>query len=91
MAIDGPAVVVGGASGIGAAVAELFRDEGTDVVVWDVSEPCDILCDVADSGQIATATVATIDRLASRFGYCSACAADAASLLVRKRFQDLVT
>ena len=33
---------------------------------------------------------ATIDRLATRFGYCPSCAADAASLLVRKRFHDLV-
>jgi len=30
-----------------------------------------------------------IDRLVSRFGYCPNCAADAASLLLRKRFQDL--
>jgi serine protein kinase len=33
---------------------------------------------------------ATIDRMAARFDYCASCAADAASLLVRKRFQDLV-
>jgi serine protein kinase len=32
---------------------------------------------------------AAIDRLITRFGYCTSCAADAASLLVRKRFQDL--
>jgi serine protein kinase len=32
---------------------------------------------------------ATVDRLAARFGYCPSCAADVASLLVRKRFQDL--
>jgi serine protein kinase len=33
---------------------------------------------------------ATIDRLVARFGYCPNCAADTASLLVRRRFQDLV-
>ena len=33
---------------------------------------------------------ATIERLVARFGYCRECAADAASLLVRKRFHDLV-
>jgi serine protein kinase len=33
---------------------------------------------------------ATIDRLVSRFAYCRECAADAASLLVRRRFHDLV-
>ncbi|MDP9149786.1 MAG: serine protein kinase PrkA [Myxococcota bacterium] len=32
----------------------------------------------------------TIERLVARFGYCRDCAADAASLLVRKRFHDLV-
>jgi serine protein kinase len=33
---------------------------------------------------------ATIDRLIARFGYCTSCAGDAASLLVRRRFQDLI-
>jgi hypothetical protein len=31
----------------------------------------------------------TIDRLIERFAYCKECAADAASLLMRKRFHDL--
>ena len=31
-----------------------------------------------------------IDRLVSRFSYCPDCAADVASLLIRRRFQDLV-
>jgi serine protein kinase len=34
---------------------------------------------------------AAIERMIDRFGYCRQCAADAASALVRKRFQDLVT
>jgi predicted Ser/Thr protein kinase len=33
---------------------------------------------------------ATIERMIARFGYCRECAADSASLLVRKRFNDLV-
>jgi hypothetical protein len=33
---------------------------------------------------------AAIDRLVSRAGYCRWCAADAASMLVRKRFHELV-
>jgi predicted Ser/Thr protein kinase len=33
---------------------------------------------------------ATIERLVARYGYCRNCASDAASLLVRKRFHDLV-
>jgi predicted Ser/Thr protein kinase len=32
----------------------------------------------------------TIDRLTERFAYCRECAADSASLLMRKRFHDLV-
>jgi serine protein kinase len=31
-----------------------------------------------------------LDRLASKFGYCDNCAADMASLLVRKRYSDLI-
>ena len=33
---------------------------------------------------------AVVDRLIARFGYCRNCAGDAASLVVRKRFHDLV-
>src|SRR5260370_7965 len=32
----------------------------------------------------------TIDRMVERLGYCRDCAADAASILVRRRFHDLV-
>jgi len=32
---------------------------------------------------------ATVERMIQRFGYCRNCAADAASVLVRRRFQDL--
>jgi hypothetical protein len=32
----------------------------------------------------------TIERLIARFSYCRNCAGDVASLLVRKRFHDLV-
>lgn len=31
-----------------------------------------------------------LDRLASKFGYCDSCAADMASMLVRKRYNDLI-
>jgi len=33
---------------------------------------------------------AVLDRMASRFGYCDACACDAAAMLVRTRFHDLI-
>jgi hypothetical protein len=32
----------------------------------------------------------TIERMVARFGYCKECAGDSASLLLRKRFNDLV-
>lgn len=63
MVMYGPAVVVGGASGIGAAVVERFREERTDVVVWDVAEPRDVFCDVADPDQVTRATAATLEHI----------------------------
>ena len=55
-------VVVGGASGIGAAVAERSRAEGRPVVVWDVREPHDVACDVRDPDQVEKAMATTVDR-----------------------------
>jgi NAD(P)-dependent dehydrogenase (short-subunit alcohol dehydrogenase family) len=59
----GPAVVVGGASGIGAAVADRYRSARVDVVVWDrVGDP-DIRCDITDPDQVGAAVAATIGRI----------------------------
>ena len=55
------AVVVGGGSGIGAAVAERQRAEGRSVVVWDVRGAPDIECDVSDARQVDAAVRATLD------------------------------
>ena len=49
------AVVVGGGSGIGAAVAAAHRDAGTPVVVWDVAGARDVTCDVTDPAAIDAA------------------------------------
>jgi NAD(P)-dependent dehydrogenase (short-subunit alcohol dehydrogenase family) len=49
------ALVIGGGSGIGAAVAALHREHGVDTEVWDVSGPRDVTCDIADVGQIDAA------------------------------------
>ena len=57
------AVVVGGASGFGAAVAARQRSDGATVLVWDVKEPCDIACDVADPATIESAATSTVDRV----------------------------
>lgn len=54
------AVVVGGGSGIGAALVELQRDRGDDVVVWDVAGPRDHTCDITDTQAIDVALAATL-------------------------------
>ncbi len=56
-------VVVGGASGIGAAIATAQRAAGRTVVVWDISEPHDVVCDVRDPEQIGAAMAATAERV----------------------------
>jgi NAD(P)-dependent dehydrogenase (short-subunit alcohol dehydrogenase family) len=56
------AVVVGGASGIGAAVAARHRAAGTHVMVWDVTDGADIVCDITDADQVTTAASRTVDE-----------------------------
>ncbi|HWB65615.1 MAG TPA: SDR family oxidoreductase [Mycobacteriales bacterium] len=55
------AVVSGGASGIGAAVARRLRAAGHQVVVLDRAEPCDVGCDVSDADAV-DAAMATVVR-----------------------------
>jgi len=57
------AVVVGGGSGIGAAVVALHRTRGDDVVVWDIGADAEIRCDVADPDQVDAAAAATLQRV----------------------------
>lgn len=68
-------MVTGGASGIGAATARAFREEGADVAVLDRSEVLagkvardvgglSIVCDVTDPAQV----VAAFDRVVEAFG-----------------------
>lgn len=57
------AVVVGGGSGIGAAVAAGQRARGIDVVVWDLAPGSDVQCDMTDPEQISAAMSATLDRV----------------------------
>jgi 3-oxoacyl-[acyl-carrier protein] reductase len=64
MTAPAAAVVVGGASGIGAAVVAAHRARGDDVVVWDVvGDGADIRCDITDPDSIDAAVATTIDRL----------------------------
>lgn len=57
------AVVIGGGSGIGAAVASLQRGRDIDVVVWDLDPADGISCDITDAEQVEAATEATIERI----------------------------
>ena len=58
------ALVVGGASGIGAALVDNYRAAGTTAVVWDVAGARDVTCDVAEPGAIDVA----VDETRRRWG-----------------------
>lgn len=60
MSIQRMAVVVGGGSGIGAAVTSRLRAAGAPVVVWDISDGADIVCDITDPEQVAAAAARTL-------------------------------
>ncbi|TAM64418.1 SDR family oxidoreductase [Mycobacterium sp.] len=53
------AVVTGGASGIGRAVADRLRAAGTDVVVWDIRGG-EIDCDISDPDSVSAAMELTV-------------------------------
>ena len=57
------AVVIGGGSGIGAAVVDRQRLQGVEVLVWDLGGEADIRCDITDTEQVDAATVETIERI----------------------------
>jgi NAD(P)-dependent dehydrogenase (short-subunit alcohol dehydrogenase family) len=57
------AVVVGGGSGIGAAVAARQRANGCEVITWDLVGTGDLECDITDPGQITAALEATLDLI----------------------------
>jgi NAD(P)-dependent dehydrogenase (short-subunit alcohol dehydrogenase family) len=53
------AVVTGGGSGIGSAVADRLRNAGHDVVVWDLKDG-DIACDISDPDAVSAAIAKTV-------------------------------
>lgn len=57
------AVVVGGGSGIGAAVAAAHRARGDEVLVWDLGEGADVRCDITDPAQVDAATATTLGQI----------------------------
>ena len=62
--IDGRvAVITGGARGIGAETARVFREAGATVVTWDVGDGADQRVDVTDARAVEAAVAATVAKL----------------------------
>ncbi|MFZ0251935.1 MAG: SDR family oxidoreductase [Acidimicrobiales bacterium] len=60
---SGPlALVIGGGSGIGAALADAHRAHGTTVVTWDIAGTRDVTCDITEPGAIDDAVGVTRAR-----------------------------
>ena len=61
--LDGKvAVITGGARGIGAETARVFRDAGATVVTWDVAEGADQQVDVTDVATVSKAIAEVVKR-----------------------------
>jgi NAD(P)-dependent dehydrogenase (short-subunit alcohol dehydrogenase family) len=61
---EGLALVIGGGSGIGAALVEAYRARGTRVASWDIAGARDVTCDVSDSDAVDRA----LDETRARWG-----------------------
>jgi NAD(P)-dependent dehydrogenase (short-subunit alcohol dehydrogenase family) len=55
------ALVIGGASGIGAAVVEIYRARDVPTTVWDVAGGYDVRCDIAEPAAIDRALRETVE------------------------------
>ena len=60
--------MIGGTSGIGAALVGAYRAQGTPVATWDVAGDPDITCDIADPGAVEAAVRRPIGASACRSG-----------------------
>lgn len=66
------AVVTGGASGIGAAVATRLRSEGATVVTWDLADGADLRVDTSDEQSVEAAIAETKSRFGIPTVLCAA-------------------
>jgi NAD(P)-dependent dehydrogenase (short-subunit alcohol dehydrogenase family) len=61
---EGLALVIGGSSGIGAALVEAYRSRDTQVVTWDIAGEPDVACDVSNPDAVDRA----VDETQRRWG-----------------------
>jgi len=57
------AVITGGARGIGAETARVFREAGATVLTWDVDDGADQHVDVTDAAAVGAAVAATVAKV----------------------------
>lgn len=81
------AVVTGGGSGIGRAVALRLREMGCDVVVWDVTGG-DIDCDISDPDAVSAAMAQTVARHGVPTRMVACAGVGASGLLLSQSVQD---
>jgi len=64
------AIITGGQSGLGAACAERLRNDGVEVITFDLSSDADVAVDVSDSAAVdaAVAAVGPVDILINSAG-----------------------
>lgn len=77
------ALVTGGASGIGREVATRLRDEGHDVVVWDLVDG-DIDCDISDPDAVSAAMERTVQERGVPTRVVTCAAIGAAGVLLKQ-------
>jgi NAD(P)-dependent dehydrogenase (short-subunit alcohol dehydrogenase family) len=65
MSVHERALVVGGSSGIGAALVERYRAMGSSPIVWDLTGEPDVRCDISDAAQVDDAMRETLGRWGS--------------------------
>lgn len=77
------AVVVGGASGIGAAVVRRLRAQDRRVVVWDLAD-ADFICDISDPDAVSDAMAQTVENVGCPDWFITCAGIGASGLLLEQ-------